>query len=133
IVSESGVGEGVRRVEAITGHNAFGWVQNLNASVQQAAAILKSNPADLVERTRLQQEQLRALEKDLDRLTAKLAAASSADLSSQAVQVKGTQLLALVVPNADPKSLRGLIDNLKNTLKSGIVLLATESEGKVSV
>lgn len=133
IVSESGVGEGVRRVEAITGHNAFGWVQNLNASVQQAAAILKSNPADLVERTRLQQEQLRAAEKEMDRLKAKLAAASSADLSSQAVQVKGAQLLALVIPNADPKSLRGLIDNLKNTLKSAIVLLATESDGKVSV
>jgi len=133
IVSESGVGEGVRRVEAITGHNAFGWVQNLNASVQQAAAILKSNPADLVERTRLQQEQLRAAEKEMDRLKAKLAAASSADLSSQAVQVKGVQLLALVIPNADPKSLRGLIDNLKNTLKSAIVLLATESDGKVSV
>ncbi|AHG63925.1 alanine--tRNA ligase [Advenella mimigardefordensis] len=133
IVSEGGVGEGVRRVEAITGHNAFGWVQNLNASVQQAAAILKTSPADLVERTRLQQEQLRAAEKEMDRIKAKLAAASSADLSSQAVQVKGTQLLALVVPNADPKSLRGLIDNLKNTLKSGIVLLATESDGKVSV
>lgn len=133
IVSESGVGEGVRRVEAITGHNAFGWMQNLNASVQQAAAILKSNPADLVERTRLQQEQLRAAEKEMDRLKAKLAAASSADLSSQAVQVKGAQLLALVIPNADPKSLRGLIDNLKNTLKSAIVLLATESDGKVSV
>ncbi len=133
IVSESGVGEGVRRVEAITGHNAFGWVQNLNASVQQAAAILKSSPADLVERTRMQQEQLRAAEKEMDRLKAKLAAASSADLSSQAVQVKGVQLLALVIPNADPKSLRGLIDNLKNTLKSAIVLLATESDGKVSV
>ncbi len=133
IVSESGVGEGLRRVEAITGHNAFDWVQNLNASVQQVAAILKSNPADLVERARLQQEQLRAAEKEMDRIKAKLAAASSADLSSQAVSVKGVQLLALVIPNADPKSLRGLIDNLKNTLKSAIVLLATESDGKVSV
>ncbi len=133
IVSESGVGEGVRRIEAITGRHAFAWMQHLNASVQQAAAMLKSNPADLVERARQAQEQLRAGEKEIDRLKAKLAAASSADLSSQAIDVKGVRLLAAVIPNADPKSLRGLIDNLKNTLKSGVVLLAAESEGKISV
>ena len=133
VVSESGVGEGVRRIEAITGRHAFAWMQNLNASVQQAAALLKSNPADLVERARQAQEQLRAGEKEIDRLKAKLAAASSADLSSQAIEVKGVRLLAAVIPNADPKSLRGLIDNLKNTLKSGVVLLAAESEGKISV
>ncbi len=133
IVSEGGVGEGIRRIEAVTGRNAFEWVQNLNASVQQAAAVLRIPAADLVERTRLLQEQLRAGEKEVDRLKAKLAAASSADLSSQAIEVKGARLLAAVIPNADPKALRGMIDNLKNTLKSGIVLLAAESEGKISV
>ncbi len=133
IVSEGGVGEGIRRIEAVTGRNAFEWVQNLNASVQQAAAVLRIPASDLVERTRLLQEQLRAGEKEVDRLKAKLAAASSADLSSQAIEVKGARLLAAVIPNADPKALRGMIDNLKNTLKSGIVLLAAESEGKISV
>ncbi|MDY0272858.1 MAG: DHHA1 domain-containing protein, partial [Advenella sp.] len=133
IVSEGGVAAGIRRIEAITGSNALAWVRNLNKSVQQAAASLKANPAELVEKARQAQEHIRLLEKEVDQLKAKVASAASADLSSQAVDVNGIKVLAAVIKGADPKSLRGMIDQLKDKLKTAVVVLAAEADGKISV
>lgn len=133
IVSEGGVAAGIRRIEAITGSNALAWVRNLNKSVQQAAAHLKANPAELVEKVRQAQEHIRSLEKEVDQLKAKVASAASADLSSQAVDVNGIKVLAAVIKGADPKSLRGMIDQLKDKLKTAVIVLAAEADGKISV
>ena len=133
IVSEGGVAAGIRRIEAITGGNALAWVRNLNKSVQEAAASLKANPAELVEKARQAQEHIRSLEKEVDQLKAKVASAASADLSSHAVDVNGIKVLAAVIKGADPKSLRGMIDQLKDKLKTAVVVLAAEADGKISV
>src|SRR5690606_33816470 len=76
IVAEGGVAAGVRRVEAITGDNALAWVQNQNALLLRAAGMLRSTPADLPERIAQVQEQVRALEKDLEQARGKLAASA---------------------------------------------------------
>ncbi|NLY64929.1 MAG: alanine--tRNA ligase [Alcaligenaceae bacterium] len=133
IVSEGGVAAGIRRIEAITGGNALEWVRGLNKSVQQAAALLKTSPSELVEKARLAQENIRSLEKELDQLKVKLASAASADLSSQAIDIKGIKVLATVIKGADVKSLRGMVDQLKDKLKTAVVVLATEADGKISV
>lgn len=133
IVSEGGVAAGIRRIEAITGGNALAWVRNLNKSVQEAAASLKANPAELVEKARQAQEHIRSLEKEVDQLKAKVASAASADLSSHAVDVNGIKVLSAVIKGADPKSLRGMIDQLKDKLKTAVVVLAAEADGKISV
>ncbi|MBK1781119.1 alanine--tRNA ligase [Advenella sp. WQ 585] len=133
IVSEGGVAAGIRRIEAITGGNALAWVRNLNKSVQEAAASLKANPAELVEKARQAQEHIRSLEKEVDQLKAKVASAASADLSSHAVDVNGIKVLSAVIKGADPKSLRGMIDQLKDKLKTAVVVLAAEVDGKISV
>ena len=135
IVSEGGVAAGVRRIEAVTGANALAWVQGLNATAQRAAAALKTQPADLPERIALLQEQLRSVEKELEQARAKLASSAGNALSDQAVSLAaGVNLLVTAVQGIDPKDLRSMVDQLKDKLKSAVVLLAaTSTAGKISV
>jgi len=134
IVAEGGVAAGVRRVEAITGDNALVWVQNQQALLLRAAGVLRSTPVDLPERIAQVQDQVRALEKDLEQAREKLAANAGNDLAAKASDIKGVKVLAANVAGVDPKALRGMVDNLKDRLKSAVVLLASASaDGKISV
>jgi len=134
IVTEGGVAAGVRRVEAITGDNALAWVQSQNALLLRAAGMLRTTPADLPERLAQVQEQLRTLEKDLEQARGKLAASAGNDLAAKAAEVKGVKVLAASLGDIDPKALRGMVDNLKDRLKSAVVLLASAGgDGKISL
>lgn len=134
IVSEGGVAAGVRRIEAITGENALTWVQKREAVLQGAAASLRTQPEKLSERLAQLQTQLRDLERERDQLKDKLAASAGQDLAGQAISLaNGVQLLVAQIPGADPKSLRTTADQLKDKLKSAVVLLATDKDDKVSL
>src|SRR3546814_114603 len=134
IVSEGGVAAGVRRVEAITGDNAVAWAQQTDATLVRAAGLLKTQPAELVERIALMQGQLKNLERDLDQLKSKLAASAGNDLAGKAVVLEGNaRLLVANVSGTDPKALRGMVDQLKDKLKSAVVLLATVADDKISL
>ncbi|HEY9280967.1 MAG TPA: alanine--tRNA ligase [Eoetvoesiella sp.] len=134
IVSEGGVAAGVRRIEAITGDNAVNWVQHTNDTLLRAAGLLKTQPAELAERITQLQGQLRTLERELDQAQSKLAASAGNDLLSQAIALTGeSKLLVANIKGTDPKALRGMVDQLKDRLKSAIVLLATEADGKISL
>ena len=135
VVSEGGVAAGVRRIEAVTGANALAWVQALNATAQRAAFALKTQPADLPERIALLQDQLKSVEKELEQARAKLASSAGNALSDQAVVLSaGVKLLVTSVQGVDPKDLRSMVDQLKDKLKSAVVLLAaTSTDGKISV
>jgi alanyl-tRNA synthetase len=135
VVSEGGVAAGVRRIEAVTGGNALAWVQNLNATAQRAAAALKTQPAELPERIALLQEQLKAVEKELEQARAKLASSAGNALTDQALTLAaGFKLLVTEVQGVDPKDLRSMVDQLKDRLKSAVVLLAARSaDGKISL
>ncbi|TAL81143.1 MAG: alanine--tRNA ligase [Candidimonas sp.] len=134
ILSEGGVASGVRRIEAITGDNALSWVQQINATLQHAAALMKSPPSELAERIVLLQGQIKTVEHDLDHARGKLASLAGQDLAGQAVALSGhSKLLVAHMNGTDPKALRGLVDQLKDRLKSGVVLLAAEADGKISL
>jgi alanyl-tRNA synthetase len=135
VVSEGGVAAGVRRIEAVTGGNALAWVQTLNATAQRAAAALKTQPAELPERIAMLQEQLKAAEKELEQARAKLASSAGNALTDQAITLKaGFKLLVTEVKGVDPKDLRSMVDQLKDRLKSAVVLLAARStDGKISL
>jgi alanyl-tRNA synthetase len=135
VVSEGGVAAGVRRIEAVTGGNALAWVQNLNATAQRAAAALKTQPAELPERIAMLQEQLKAVEKELEQARAKLASSAGNALTDQALTLgAGFKLLVTEVQGVDPKDLRSMVDQLKDRLKSAVVLLAARSaDGKISL
>ena len=133
-ISEGGVAAGVRRIEAITGENALVWVQKREAVLQSAAASLRTQPEKLSERLTQLQAQLRDLERERDQLKDKLAASAGQDLAGQAIALaNGVQLLVAHVQGADPKSLRTTADQLKDKLKSAVVLLATDKDDKVSL
>jgi alanyl-tRNA synthetase len=134
ILSESGVAAGVRRIEAITGDNALRWVQQTADTLQRAAGMIKTQPADLVERLGLLQLQMRSLERDLDQLKSKLAASAGNDLLDKAIVLNGeAKLLVANMAGTDPKALRGMVDQLKDRLKSAVVLLSTVADDKISL
>ncbi len=133
IVSEGGVAAGIRRVEAITGRNALAWVQRTRETLDQAAGLLKTQPAELPERIQALQQQTRQIERELERLQDKLAASAGADLATQAVDVAGVKLLATRLSGVDPKALRGMVDQLKSRLPGAVILLAAVADDKISL
>jgi len=133
IVSESGVAAGIRRVEAVTADGALAWVQEQEARLAQAAAVLKAQPQELGQKIAQIMEGARALEKELARLKSKLASAQGDDLALQAADVGGVKVLAVSLEGADAKALRETLDKLKDRLKSAVVVLASTGGGKVSL
>ncbi|MBO9493526.1 alanine--tRNA ligase [Thalassotalea sp. G20_0] len=131
IVAESGIAAGVRRIEAVTGAGAEAFVQTRFAELNNACRVMKAKPESLDAKLQALVTQSKNLEKELQQLKQKLASAGSSDLVSQAVEVNGVKLLATELEGVDPKSLRDMVDQLKNKLGSGIVFLATKADGKV--
>ncbi|HUX91135.1 MAG TPA: alanine--tRNA ligase [Gallionellaceae bacterium] len=133
ILVESGVAAGIRRVEAITGEVAVSWVQQLDARVQEAAAMLKAQPQELTQRIALVQDSVKSLEKELSALKSKLAASQGDELLTQAVDINGVKVLAALLEGADSKTLRETLDKLKDKLHSAAIVLAAVSDGKVTL
>ena len=133
VVAESGVAAGVRRIEAVTGTHALAYLQSLEDTVAQAAGALKATPQELNARLAQVLEQVRSLEKDMTALKGKLAASQGDDMLSQAIEVKGVKLLAAMLPGADAKALRDTLDQLKNKLKTAVVVLASVDGDKVQL
>src|SRR5690349_8528769 len=133
IVSEGGVAAGVRRIEAVTGANALGYLQELEATVQSVAATLKSPAAELQGRLVQVLEQVRALEREVGSLKGKLASSKGDELLAQAVDVNGIKVLAAKLDGADAKTLRDTMDKLKDKLKSAAIVLAAVDGAKVQL
>lgn len=119
ITSEGGVAAGIRRVEAVTGPVALDYFADQKAQFEQ--------------KLQDQQAKNRQLEKELEQMKAKLAAAKGADLISNAVEVSGVKVLAAQLEGVEPKALRDTIDQLKNKLGSGVVVLATVADDKIAL
>jgi len=133
IVSEGGVAAGIRRVEAVTGTNVLEFVHGLETKMQEAAQLLKVAPHDLPQRVGQLQDQLKHLERELERVNTKLAASQGDDLIQQARDLKGIKVLAAQLDSADAKVLRDTMDTLKAKLKSAAIVLAAVQDGKVSL
>jgi alanyl-tRNA synthetase len=133
IVSEGGVAAGIRRVEAVTGKNALNFLQGLEDKVNEAAAILKTHPGDLVNRVTQLQDSLRQAERELDKVNSKLAASQGDELATQAIDVNGLKVLAVRLDGADAQVLRETMDALKAKLKTAAIVLASVQGDKVSL
>ncbi|MHB8353415.1 MAG: alanine--tRNA ligase [Burkholderiales bacterium] len=133
IVGESGVASGVRRIEAVTGEGALEWTHREQDHLAEVAERLKAQPQEIVAKLSIVLDNVRALERELDRLKAKMAVNESADLIHQAVQIKDVQLLSARLPGADAKTLRETLDALKGRLPSAVIVLGSDGEGKVSL
>jgi alanyl-tRNA synthetase len=133
IVSEGGVAAGVRRVEAVAGAVAFQYVQHLNRSLENAASMLKAQPNEISTKLSQTLEHMKSLEKQLAQLKAKLAASAGDDLVSSAKDVNGVKVLAAKLEGVDAKGLRDTMDQIKNKLKSGVIVLAVVEGDKVQL
>ncbi|MBU6142785.1 MAG: alanine--tRNA ligase [Betaproteobacteria bacterium] len=133
VVSESGVAAGIRRIEAVTGENALALLQSLESKMTQAAAVVKSSVHELPARLAQIMDNVKAMEKEIAKLKSKLASSAGSDLASQAQDINGAKVLAVAIDGADVASLRGTMDQLKNTLKSAAIVLASVDSGKVTL
>ncbi|MEO3680471.1 alanine--tRNA ligase [Rheinheimera sp. FR7-31] len=133
IVSEGGIASGVRRIEAVSGAGAISFIQQLEQQAQSVAAALKGDVMSIAERVQQALERSKQLEKDIEQLKAKLASQAGASLLEQAEQHGGATVLVAQLPATEPKALRTTLDELKNKLSSGVVLLATVNDDKISL
>jgi alanyl-tRNA synthetase len=136
VAAQSGVAAGVRRIEAVTGEGALAWVQQLEGDLDELAGRLGYQKADVSEMKRRVDSVLesnKTLEKELARLRSKLAMGQGGDVAAQAVEVKGSKVLAAVIDGADAKTLRESVDKLKQRLKSAAIVLGAVADGKVAL
>ena len=133
IISESGVAAGVRRIEAITGDNVFAYYAKLEEELNQAAKVVKSTPANLVDRLEHLMAELKSLQSENESLKSKAAKDALGDVMDQVVEVKGVKLLATSVDGVDMNGLRDLGDQLKEKLGDGVVVIASACDGKVNL
>jgi alanyl-tRNA synthetase len=133
ITGESGVAAGVRRIEATTGTGALKLVQAQQALINRVAGELKAPAQELPAKITQVLDNVRALEKELARLKSKLASAQGDDLLAQAQDIQGIKVLAANLEGADANTLRETMDKLKDKLKSAAIVLASVSDGKVSL
>ncbi|RIJ10776.1 alanine--tRNA ligase [Pseudomonas sp. 91RF] len=131
IISEGGVASGVRRIEAVTGAAALAYLNAAEEQLKEAASLVKGSRENLIDKLSAVLERNRALEKQLEQLQAKAAAAAGDDLSASAVDVKGVKVLAVRLDGQDGKALLALVDQLKNKLGRAVILLGSVHEEKV--
>jgi len=133
IVSEAGVAAGVRRIEALTGEGVFQYYRKLEQELNEAAQIVKATPATLTEKLNHLMAEVKELSSENEALKSKLAKDSLGDVASQVTVIKDMKFLATSVKDVDMNGLRELGDQLKNQLGEGVVVLASEKDGKVNL
>ena len=133
VVAESGIAAGVRRIEALTGQGALAHMREQEQMLGSLAELLKSPVGELPARVEKLLEERRAAQQEVESLRAAQRGAASADLSDGAAEVGGVKRIAARVEGVSGKELRGMIDDLRGKLGSGVVLLAAVDGGRVSL
>ncbi|OKL38189.1 alanine--tRNA ligase [Domibacillus mangrovi] len=133
VLSESGIGAGTRRIEAVTGEGAFLYLNNQAQVLKEAAMKLKSNTKDILVKVESIQTELKELQRENESLSKKLSNIEAGSLTDQIQTINGVQLLAVSVQAPDMNTLRTMADELKQKVTPGIIVLVAEAEGKVNV
>ena len=133
IVSESGVAAGIRRIEAVTGEAALARFDEMESELNNACAVLKTNRSGFADKLQSLADTNRQLEKQLAQLKTKLASGSGGDLSTQAKDINGVKMLAAQIDGADINALRTILDQMKDKLKSAVILLASSDGEKATL
>ncbi|HWB73326.1 MAG TPA: alanine--tRNA ligase-related protein, partial [Nannocystaceae bacterium] len=132
IVSETGIAQGVRRIEAVTGMGAVAWAQGMADLLDDAKAALHAHATeDVPPRIEKLQKDMKGLQREIDRLQQQIATGGGAG-EQEIVLVEGVNLLAKRVA-VDAKALRGAADALRDKLRSGVVVLGAETDGKATL
>jgi alanyl-tRNA synthetase len=133
IISESGIAAGVRRIEAVSAEAAIAFVEQQSQSLSNIATMVKSDVdivTDKVEQLLLRNKQL---EREINALKQQLAMHAGSTLINQVIKIQGVNTLIAKLDDTESKALRGMVDDLKVKLTSGVIVLATVNNGKVAV
>jgi alanyl-tRNA synthetase len=133
IVSESGIGSGVRRIEAVTGRHAYQFVEQQMQLLRESAALLKSNIQDVPKRIDGLFAQLKELSRENESLKGKLSSIEAGTLADRVKLVDGISVLTAQVNAADMDSLRAIMDQMKTKIGSGVIVLGAAVEDKVNL
>ncbi len=133
ILSESGIASGVRRIEALTGLGALSHLRNQEKALKSASELLRVSAAEVPTRIEKLLEDRRSAEREIERLRSAQRGKASKDLTRDAREIAGVRVISTRVADAEAKELRGMVDDLRSRLTSGIVLLAAETNGQVSL
>jgi alanyl-tRNA synthetase len=131
ILAESGVAAGIRRIEALTGQGAYDWVVHTEHVLRDVASLVRGGREDVDEKVRELIDRARRLEKEVQQLKAKLATGQGGDLTALAKEIAGIKVLAARIEDADAKSLRSAVDDMKAKLGSSVIVLGSVQDGKV--
>ena len=133
VTSESGVASGVRRIEAVTGEAALAQVAGLSREMQSVCGALKATPDTAATKVEALRAEVRDLEKEATRLRQKLATSAGGDLTQDAVDIAGIKVLAAKIEGATASTLRDTLDQCKNKLGTGVILLAAVEDEKIAL
>jgi len=133
IVSEGGVAAGVRRIEALTSDAVFAYYDKIEQTLADAAKIVKATPGNIIEKLEHIMAELRALAGENEALKSKAAKEALGDVMNQVQEIGGIKFLGVKVSGVDMNGLRDLGDQLKAKLKEGVILLASDANGKVNL
>jgi len=133
IVSENGVAAGVRRIEALTGNGLREYYDSLEETVKEAARLVKGSPAELTEKIGHLLAEIKSLQSENEALRSKAARDALGDVMDQVQEVKGVKLLAARVDGVDMNGLRQLGDQLRDKLGEGVIVLLSETDGRVNM
>ncbi|MCG7530905.1 alanine--tRNA ligase [Psychrobium sp. MM17-31] len=133
ITSEAGIAAGVRRIEAVTGQHAINAIQEQEAKLAAAASVLKADSANMLDKAQALVDKNKQLDKLVNELKAQLASQQGANLLDNVVEIGGIKVLVAQLDGVDSKTLRGSVDELKNKLGSGIVVVGVADGAKVSL
>ncbi|WP_145947367.1 alanine--tRNA ligase [Paenibacillus sp. Y412MC10] len=132
LVSESGIGSGVRRIEAVTGRMAYEFLEGQLSLLKQSAELLKSNLHDVPRRIEALHGQLKELGRENESLQSKLSTIEAGQLTEQVKQVNGRELLAVRVNAGSMDGLRSIADELKGKLPNAVLVLGAAMDEKVN-
>lgn len=133
IVSEAGIASGVRRIEALTSAGLLHYYKDMEQAYHEAAKTAKTTPASLSAKIAAMQEELKALQAENEKLKAKLANEAVGDVLNKVIEINGVKVLALKVDGVDMNGLRNLGDQLKEKIGNGVVVIASNMDGKVNL
>ncbi|WP_442595130.1 alanine--tRNA ligase [Neobacillus sp. D3-1R] len=133
IVSEGGIGAGTRRIEAVTGEEAYKLLNSQVSLLKEVAEKLKSNPKDVLTRVDTLLGEMKQLQRDNESLATKLGNIEAGNLVSKVKEINGVKVLVAKVQATDMNNLRNMADDLKQKLQSGVIVLGTGTEGKVQL
>ncbi|MBR3205664.1 MAG: alanine--tRNA ligase [Bacillus sp. (in: Bacteria)] len=133
IASESGIGAGTRRIEAVTGKGAYEELNDQLAILEKAANELKSNTKDVPKRIASLQADLKEVQRENESLLAKLSQAEAGSILEKVIEVGGVNVLTEKVNAKDMNHLRTMVDDLKAKLGSAVIVLGAVQNGKVNI